>query len=1217
MPNHSLEQLKPLTVPFDPSASEPSFHGESAVDSVTPTHKTIAGFLPENVFKSAIKTDLPRLRERIEKTEQLVYCNTLLLMSQSSSSAIATTKEKDEGFLEGSDGNGQQGPYDERIISSNLDESERAWMQALQQKPVEQHYLRWLVTKVVEEFVKDDIKSPAAIAEAVILGPVLNRDSFRSLLSCFIQKLERSTLPDISLLEGLVQLVESASSGHLEYNDLVKTLAVLQHRLKGTHKRPFEHLSRTILAVCRVLDVIVNGTFKHLNRTEDHHPLAVILDELKDSKEPMLQFQVNYALQALQYVPDDKSSYEATKSILSGMEASQRSRLVDMENFLKGICTGTKHEWYLTLLAARMFVRDGRLADFNRTVCEAHCRNERAFQLGVCQILGEIAVDPLWNPVTRQRVVDLMGAIYNGNTDWQQHRDVKQWIFSIITQLSGLPDAIIKDQVDSILQVLNQDGITADLKFFPLKTRTPRPETSPLLERAHKILYIEHDLHRMVERRLDEVERRLDEVQQPQIYIPPMAKANLQARDEDIFPLMSKVEEFLASDHQVMLILGASGAGKSTFNKHLESQLLRYYKCGDSIPLFINLSALENPARDLMMEQLKEKDFSEMQIQELKLNRQFVVICDGYDESQLTANLHATNKFNRPGQWNVKLLISCRTDYLGPDSNYHDRFAPHGIDHYHGLALDLFQEAAIAPFSMDQIHDYVEMYVSSEPQTWSTQDYMDKLSTIPKLMELVENPLLLSLALKALPRVTKDKQDLSTIRITPVRLYDTFVTDWLDINEIRLQRKTLSEEDRDALFQLVEAGFETEGIEYSTNLASAMFEKQDGKVTVQYTHHKDKTTWKAKFFSSDPAVRLLRESSFLTRSGRYYQFLHRSMLEYFFSRTIVGPRNIEHVGEFPPQPASDTSHVQLLKSKCPLFTRNLVAESSVVQFLCERVQENANFKKELLEVIEISKSDASKATAAANAITILVKAGVTFHRYDFGGIRIPGADLSGGQFDSSNFHGADLKGVNLGMSWLRNANFRYALMKEVKKVASAGADKTVRLWDLVTGEALFVLEGHTDIVKGIRFTSDGQRVVSGSCDETIRFWDAKTGGPEDVWEPGQGAVTCLAISPDGDQLVSGHLNGMLMLWGAATGSVGLALPGHIDAVMSVLFSANGKRIASASLDSTVRLLDSAKGTIISLSGLRCVYVAEWSSPRLGGLFRQGSSLGHTLDWIQH
>ncbi|KAG0286702.1 hypothetical protein BGZ96_009247 [Linnemannia gamsii] len=1210
VPHHSVDLAL-----ADHIASEASFHSQSVVVSDAPEGRIMARLFPKNLPKPAIKADLPRLRERFEKTEQLVYCSTLLHRSQSLSSAIATVKKGDEAGLDESEKNSRQRLYDEDGITLDLNESEKVWVQALQEEPVEQYHLRWLITSVVEEFVKDDIKGSAVVAEAVILGPVLDRDTFRSLLSCFIKKLERATLLDINLLQGLVQLVEGAPSGHLEHDDLVRTLAVLRQCLKGTHKPSLEYLYQTVIAVSRLLDVMVNSMIKDLNRTEDHQPLTAILEELKDTKDPTLQFQVNYALQALQYVPDDESplqaimrfaggvslaalgvasiykldpanlfisldtlrqaagqSYEVTKSILEGMEASQRGRFGAMQSLLRGIRAGTKHEWYLTLLAARIFVQDGRLADFKRT------------------ILGEIAVDSLWSPVSRQHAVDFLGALFSNNANWQQHPDVKQWIFVILIQLSGHPDAVVKDHAASVLQVLDRDSISTLHTSYPFWNRLSLPEVSPLLVRVQMVPYVEHDLHVMVMRRLEET--------QLQVYIPPMAKANLQARDDDIFPLMTNVQEFLASNRRVMLILGDSGAGKSTFNKHLESLLLRTYKINDPIPLFVNLPAFEKPATDVMTEQLKEYNFSDAQILELKLHRKFVLICDGYDESQLAVNLHTTNKFNQPGQWDVKMVISCRTQYLGPD--YRDRFVPQGSSHYNRPAFELFQEAVIAPFSKKQIQAYVEQYASLEPRTWTAQDYLDKLTTIPNLMDLVKNPFLLSLALEAIPGVTKDKQDPSTIRITRVQLYDTFVNHWLNVNKQRLQCIILSKEDRAALDQLLEAGFVTMGIEYSIKLASAIFSKQNGKAVVRYVHLKDKSTWKVEFFGSDPDIRLLRDSSPLARSGSYYQFLHRSMLEYFFSCAIVCPSHPEHENKVDPPVVLDSSDIQSLDPDCPLFSHNLLTEPSVVQFLSERVQENSDFKRQLLKVVEKSKSDTSMATAAANAMTILVRAGVTFHRYDFRHICIPGADLSGGQFDSAQFQGADLTNVDFGMSWLRKADFSNAQMQGVqfgelpylredkavraclhspdgKMLAVGLGDGSVTVYNTLSWRLILKLSGHTDYTITLAFSPDSQRLVTGSEDSRMWIWDCNNGDALLFLGGHTAGVTSVAYSPCGKQVVSASWDGTVRLWNTTTGDALFVLEGHVGSVNGVRFTADGRRLVSGGHDGTIRFWDAETG----------------------------------------
>ncbi|KAF9326731.1 hypothetical protein BGZ91_001802, partial [Linnemannia elongata] len=1070
-------------------------------------HQSTIGIFSMNLPKPVIKTDLPRPQDRIESTEQLVYCNTLLLLSQSPSTPVVAID--DEKAISGSNGNGPKVLNDQGRLASDLDESERAWLQVLEQDPTEQHHLRSLALKVVEEFVKDNTDRSAVIAEVVILGPVLDRSTFRSLLSCFIDRLEKTTLLNIGLLQGMVQLVEGAASGHVGDDDLVKILAVLRRRLAGTHRPPSEHLYQVILAISRLLYIMINCMVKDLNRTEDHQPLASILTELKDTDDSVLRFQVDYALQALQYIPDDEStlqavlrfaggvtmatlgvasickldptnlfnsldtlrqaagqSYEVTKTVLEAKEASQKGCSGAMQSLLKGIRAGTRREWYLTLLAGRIFVCDGRLADFKRTVHEARCRNERSFQMGVCQILAEVAVDPRWDQVTQRHAVDFLGALYNSSGSWKPHPDVKQLILVILTQISGLSGALAsaaKEHATSVLQVLNYDGVAIDSSSYPLTSRLPRPDFFPLLIRAQKIPDVERALYMMMKQRLEEA--------QLPLYISPMAKANLQASDGEVFPLMENVQEFLASDRQVMLILGDSGSGKTTFNRRLEYLLCTEYKRGGPIPLFINLAAIDNPQQDMVSKQLQFYNFNDDQILELKLHRQLVLICDGYDESQLMVNLHRTNSLNQPGQWNTKMIVSCRTQHLG--QSYLDRFRPQSTNRYKLAPQGVFQEAVIVPFSMEQIQEYVEKYVPLEPRTLCVHNYMYMLTTIPHLMDLVRNPFLLLLALEALPDITKGTKDLSTIKIVRVQLYDTFVNHWFNVNKRRLQNNTLSKEDYDILEQLEEADFTAMGVDFSTRLASAMYNYQDGKAMVKYVHLKDKATWRVEFFGPDPEVRLLREASPLIRSGIYYQFLHRSMLEYFFSCTVVGSRSLEPDDELHSQSSFDSLGVQLLDPACPLFTRDLHTEPSIIQFLSERVQENPSFKTQLLNVVESSKSDASLAMAAANSITILVKAGTDFCRHDFRGIRIPGADLSGGQFDSAQFQEADLTNVNLGMSWLRKADFSDACMKGVR-----------------FGELPYL--EHSDGVLACRYSPQGSMLAVGLRTGDLLLYDTQT-----------------------------------------------------------------------------------------------------------------------------
>jgi WD40 repeat protein len=64
----------------------------------------------------------------------------------------------------------------------------------------------------------------------------------------------------------------------------------------------------------------------------------------------------------------------------------------------------------------------------------------------------------------------------------------------------------------------------------------------------------------------------------------------------------------------------------------------------------------------------------------------------------------------------------------------------------------------------------------------------------------------------------------------------------------------------------------------------------------------------------------------------------------------------------------------------------------------------------------------------------------------------------------------------------------------VERLASGGADKTVKLWDLATGQEVLSLKGHARRVNSISFSSDGNRLASGTDlgEGAVRVWEAAT-----------------------------------------------------------------------------------------------------------------------------
>ncbi len=1184
----------------------------------------------DNVPPPIIQYDLPEADERLTSTSQLAYC--LSLLSKAS------------------------------LPDAVLHAKEQAWYQATADNAEEKERLRTLATEVVRTFVNDELKEIATVHEVVGLAVVLERTQFRTLLMKFVDGIEQSTLLEFDLLEGLAQLIQGAAPGDVEADDLVKILELLGTRLKDTHGQSMQNIYQLTRTVAHVLDAMADSRVVDLNREALHAPLSAYMAGLQESADPYLVYQAAYAFQALQYVPDNETLWQAVlrrtgkviegvSGLVSAVKGLNLNEFIEGlgqiqegiagatefikslsdgykgvlsltengQNFLESLKEGfsftRKSAWYPALRGADTLLENGQLADFKQLVCEAPCRRDPAFQWGLCERLGQLAANPAWDSNARQSAMTFLGELYKNEATWGQQAQVKQWILKILMHLKDTP--ISAQAAKTLLQALEKSGETDKQTLYttclnegpspyPLNVQVPLAAASTLLDRVQNKPDVETDLRDLKRRRLKQGGEA--------VYISPQGKPSLQAPDEALFDLTEKVNDFLRIDQKVLLLLGDSGAGKSTFNRVLEANLWKSYEKGGRIPLFISLPAIDQPEQDLVTKQLRKEGFTDPQIRELKAQREFVLICDGYDESQQTHNLYMSNSLNQPGQWRAQMVISCRSEYLGTD--YRDRFQP--TDRNHHAESQLFQEAVVAPFSVTKMHAYIKDYVRVNKPVWQEADYQQALDQIPHLKDLVRNPFLLTLALEVLPSLVNPGQNLSTAQITRVALYDQFVTQWLERGKKRLADKNLSEQEKKAFGRLANEGFAQNGIAFLTNLAGVMYEQQAGNPIVEYVHFRDKETWKEAFFGEGDMKQLLREASPLNRSGNQYRFIHKSLLEYGVARAIFEPQDagqsvermpvqkrrgsVSSVFSFENQEGLNETSVAVEQPVLDslLARRNLVGEPSIVQFLAERVQHAPLFKQQLLAVIERSKTDKAVRQAAANAITILVRADVQFIGADLKGIQIPGADLSQGVFDSAQLQGADLRKVRLRNTWLHQANLsgvqmagvqfgEWPYLQEESEVYSCAyspdgktyaiglKNGTVSVYDALNWEKMHTLQGHTDPVWSVTYSPSGQQIASGSNDGTVRLWDAHTGQPGPILPGHTGSVMSVRYSPSGQQIASGSADDTVRLWDAHTGQPGPTLQGHTAFVYSVMYSPSGQQIASGSADNTVRLWDAHTG----------------------------------------
>ena len=135
------------------------------------------------------------------------------------------------------------------------------------------------------------------------------------------------------------------------------------------------------------------------------------------------------------------------------------------------------------------------------------------------------------------------------------------------------------------------------------------------------------------------------------------------------------------------------------------------------------------------------------------------------------------------------------------------------------------------------------------------------------------------------------------------------------------------------------------------------------------------------------------------------------------------------------------------------------------------------------------------------------------------------------------------------------------------RVATAGFDNAVRLWNVDTGQPVGEpLTGHGDAVTDVAFSPDGHRLASASDDHTVRLWNAETGRPLATLIGHTEMVNAVAFSPDGHRLTSANYDNTVLLWNIDTGqTLGPPLTGHTGPVTTVASALTGTGWPAAAL----------------------------------------------------
>jgi WD40 repeat protein len=156
--------------------------------------------------------------------------------------------------------------------------------------------------------------------------------------------------------------------------------------------------------------------------------------------------------------------------------------------------------------------------------------------------------------------------------------------------------------------------------------------------------------------------------------------------------------------------------------------------------------------------------------------------------------------------------------------------------------------------------------------------------------------------------------------------------------------------------------------------------------------------------------------------------------------------------------------------------------------------------------------------------------------------------------------------------------WRVAFSPDGKRLASAGKDKSVKVWDVTTGKLIRTMPGHTGEVWSVVFSPDGKQLATASENGEVKIWDMLAERESRSFPVKLTDHSNLAYSPDGTLLAAvvrdstGRIQ--VMVWHAMTGQETLVIPDSSGHVRTVAFSPDGKRLAWGPGDqSLVRVWD--------------------------------------------
>ncbi len=145
-----------------------------------------------------------------------------------------------------------------------------------------------------------------------------------------------------------------------------------------------------------------------------------------------------------------------------------------------------------------------------------------------------------------------------------------------------------------------------------------------------------------------------------------------------------------------------------------------------------------------------------------------------------------------------------------------------------------------------------------------------------------------------------------------------------------------------------------------------------------------------------------------------------------------------------------------------------------------------------------------------------------------------------------------------------------AFLPDSVRAVSVSEDRTMKLWDITTGELLFDFPGHAAAVTSVSISADGKRALTGCDDTFVRLWDLENRTLLKTLKGHTAGITSVVINRNGTTAYSGGWDNTIRKWDLRGNSRPTVLPGP-DGESHLIFSPDESLVACSARDGSVAL----------------------------------------------